>query len=197
MFWVWTSHHHGHVLHTLYLRVTHAGDEPLAAPSTNKSIGFSKCIVKENVTGRCINVSQSPSGCCTPILCKWQFSNMSLRFSQLSWCIYFMHLPSCCCLARRLTLASPVRRCQRFIMPEYFSTLGATNYEKMMDRNKGIFEKYRSLIKKQKGWSLFLWFLRVSVDAVQVWQWWCLGALRKEACGIGSAPRQTAGQIHP
>lgn len=92
----------------------------------------------------------------------------------------------------------PVRRRRRFIMSECFSTLGAANYQEGVTEIK-VYLKCTgcSLRKKKKPRSLFLWFLRVSVDAVQVWQWWCLGALRKEACGIGSAPRQTAGQIHP
>lgn len=95
----------------------------------------------------------------------------------------------------------PVRRRRRFIMSECFSTLGATNYQKGVTEIKVYLKctgrSLRRKKKKEKPRSLFLWFLRVSVDAVQVWQWWCLGALRKEACGIGSAPRQTAGQIHP
>lgn len=170
----------------------------------NASVWSVKYIVKENVKGCCIEkkASCTPYGCCTSILCRWQFPDMSLCLSWLSWCIFFCICHHTSVWLWRLTLkiipACPETPVFHHVWVFFYTW--SSKLSERSDGNKGIFEMYRVLIKKKKRKkprSLFLWFLRVSVDAVQVWQWWCLGALRKEACGIGSAPRQTAGQIHP
>lgn len=129
---------------------------------------------------------------CTSTLCRWQFSSMSLYLSQLYWCIYFFFFASATKLL--FVLATDTQNHPRLpgdvyisSRPSAFLSFGAAIYPKNKTKMK-VYLKSTGLSLRPR--SLFLWFLRVSVDAVQVWQWWCLGALRKEALRhrLGSSP---------
>lgn len=60
-------------------------------------------------------------------------------------------------------LSSPVRRCQRFIMPEYFSTLGAANYEKRWTEIKVYLKSTGRSLRKKKKAQKFIFMIPQSV----------------------------------
>lgn len=145
------GHHYRYVLHSLYPGVTHA-----EASLTDKSLGLLKCIVKEDMKGCYITTKESPGpyGCC-----KSQFFNMSLCFSQLLWYIcaeFFCHHTAVWLGDWHSKSSPPVRRCQHFNVPEYFSAPAAANYQNRLTEIKVYLKSKGCSLRKKAEKFIFM-----------------------------------------